>query len=65
METKQQMVAVTAYQASVKFDGKWYPSDTSKNIDDVLDFIKRAREATHSRNLPCNIIEKTIYEPAQ
>ena len=65
MENKQQMVAVTAYQASVKFEGRWYNSATSKNIEDVLNFVKRAREKTHSRNLPCNIVETVIYEPAQ
>lgn len=65
MENKQQMVAVTVYQATVKFEGKWYSSEESKSIDDALDFIKRARKKTHSTNLPCNIIEKTAYEVAQ
>lgn len=65
MENKQQMVAVTVYQATVKFEGKWYASEESKSIDDALDFIKRAREKTHSTNLPCNIIEKTAWEVAQ
>ena len=65
MENKQQMVAVTVYQATVKFEGVWYTSKESKNLDDALAFIKRAREKTHSRNLPCNIIEKTAYEAAQ
>ena len=65
MENKQQMVAVTVYQATVKFEGKWYSSNASKNLDDALAFIKRARENTHSTNLPSNIIEKTAYEVAQ
>lgn len=65
MENKQQMVAVTVYQATVKFEGVWYTSKESKNLDDALAFIKRAREKTHARNLPCNIIEKTAYEAAQ
>lgn len=65
MENKQEFVAVTAYQATVKFEGVWYPSEVSKNINDVLNFVRRAREKTHARNLPCNIIETVIYEPAQ
>ena len=65
MENKQQMVAVTVYQATVKFEGKWYSSKESKSIDDALDFIERARQNTHSTNLPCNIIEKTAWEVAQ
>lgn len=64
MENKQEMVAVTAYQASVKFEGKWYTSEMSKDISVVLSFVKRAREKTHSKNLPCNIIETVVYEPA-
>ena len=65
MENKQQMVAVTVYQATVKFEGVWYTSKESKNLEDALAFIKRAREKTHARNLPCNIIEKAAYEVAQ
>ena len=65
MEQKKNFVAVTAYQASVKFEGKWYNSEPSKNLDDALLFVKRAREKTHSRNMPCNIIECILYEPAQ
>lgn len=65
MENKQQMVAVTVYQATVKFEGKWYSSKESKSIDDALGFIKRAREAAKTVSLPCNLIEKTAYEVAQ
>lgn len=65
MENKQKMVAVTVYVASVKFEGKWYTSEASKNIDDALDFIKRARMKTHCTNMPCNLIEKVAYEVAK
>ena len=65
MENKQEMVAAIAYQASVKFEGKWYTSEMSKDISDVLNFVKRARQNTHSKNLPCNIIQCIVYEPAQ
>ena len=65
MEQKKNFVAVTAYQASVKFEGKWYNSDTSKNLSDVMDFVKRARQKTHAKNMPCNIIETVVYEAAQ
>lgn len=65
MENKQKMIAVTVYIATVKFEGKWYTSEASKNVDDVLDFIKRARQKTHCTNMPCNIIEKTAYEVAK
>lgn len=65
MEQKKEFKAVTAYQASVKFEGKWYSSKPSKNINDALEFVKRAREKTHARNMPCNIIEVTVYEAAQ
>ena len=65
MENKQQMIAVTVYVASVKFEGSWYTSEPSKNIDDALNFIKRARTKTHAQNMPCNLIEKTAYEVAK
>ena len=65
MENKQKMVAVTVYVASVKFEGKWYTSNESKDINDALDFIKRARLKTHCTNMPCNIIEKVAYEVAK
>lgn len=65
MEQKKNFVAVTAYQASVKFEGTWYSSKPSKNIDYVMDFVKRARQKTHARNMPCNIIETVVYEAAQ
>ena len=65
MENKQQMVAVTVYQATVKFEGEWYSSKESKSIDDALSFLKRAREAAKTVNLPCNLIKKTAYEVAQ
>lgn len=64
-QEKKNFVAVTAYQASVKFEGKWYSSKPSKSIDDVLTFVKRARQKTHAHNMPCNIIETIVYEPAQ
>ena len=65
MEQKKNFVAVTAYQASVKFEGKWYSSKPSKNIGDALEFVKRARQKTHTKNMPCNIIESVVYEAAQ
>jgi hypothetical protein len=65
MEQKKSFVAVTAYQASVKFEGKWYSSKPSKNVNDALEFVKRARQKTHAHNMPCNIIETVVYEAAQ
>jgi hypothetical protein len=65
MEQKKEFKAVTAYQASVKFEGKWYNSETSKNLSDVMDFIMRARQKTHAKNMPCNIMEVIVYEAAQ
>lgn len=65
MENKQQMKAVTVYVASVKFNARWYTSPQSKKLDDALNFIKRARLATHTVNMPCNIVERTAYEAAQ
>jgi hypothetical protein len=65
MENKQQMVAMTAYVASVKFEGRWYTSTEYMKIENALDFIKRARQKTHAQNMPCNLIEKTVYRAAQ
>lgn len=65
MESKVKMVALTAYVASVKFEGRWYTSAECMNLEDALDFIKRARLKTHAQNMPCNIIEKTVYRAAQ
>lgn len=65
MEQKKNFVAVTAYQASVKFEGKWYNSKPSKNINDVMNFVMRARQKTHAHNMPCNIMEVIVYEAAQ
>lgn len=65
MENKQQMVAMTAYVASVKFEGKWYTSADCMKLEDALEFIRRARIKTHAQNMPCNVIEKTVYRAAQ
>lgn len=65
MEQKKNFVAVTAYQASVKFEGKWYNSKPSKSINDAMNFVMRARQKTHAKNMPCNIIETVVYEAAQ
>jgi hypothetical protein len=62
---KQNLVAVTVYYASVKFEGKWYTSVPDKDVNVALNFIKRAREKTHCKNVPCNVIEDTRYEAAQ
>lgn len=66
METnKKNLVTVTVYYASVKFEGKWYTSVPNKDINEALSFIKRAREKTHAKNMPCNVIEDIAYEAAQ
>lgn len=65
MESKVKMVALTAYEASVKFKGRWYTSAECMNLEDAFDFIKRARLKTHAQNMLCNIIEKTVYRVAQ
>ena len=65
MEQKRNLVAVTAYQASVKFEGKWYSSKPSKDINEAMNFVMRARQKTHAKNMPCNVIETVVYEAAQ
>ena len=63
-ENNKTMVAVTVYYATVQFGGKWYKSTASKNVDDALAFIKRARLATHAKNMCADVIEDVAYEPA-
>lgn len=64
-EDKKALTAVTVYYASVEFEGKWYTSVPSENIDDALDFIKRARLKTHARNMRANVLEDVKYKAAE
>lgn len=54
---KKEMKATTVYYASVKFEGKWYNSVPSANIEDALEFIKRARLKTHAHFMPATVVE--------
>ena len=65
MKENVAMKEVMMYQASVKFEGKWYTSQEFATIDDALDFIKRARLKSKSSMMPCNIFTNTHYVPAE
>lgn len=64
-ENNKTLTAVTVYYASVEFEGKWYTSVPNEDITVALDFIKRARMKTHSRNMRANLLEDTKYKTAE
>lgn len=64
-EDKKTMVAITVYYASVEFEGRWYTSVPSENIDDALAFIKRARTKSHAKNMRANVLEDVKYKAAE
>jgi hypothetical protein len=63
-ENNETMVAVTVYYATLEFCGQWYKSTPSEDVDDALNFVKRARLATHAKNMRSNIVEDVAYKPA-
>ena len=65
METKSTTKVVTMYQANIKFEGKWTLCPETKTLEETLAYVMRARKKTHSRNLPCNIIENVHVVPAE
>ena len=66
METKSNNVKeVTMYRASIKFEGKWFTTPATATIDEQFDFVKRAREKSHSKNLPVNFFTETSWVPAE
>ena len=65
MKENVAMKEVMMYQASVKFEGKWYTSQEFASLDEVLDFVKRARLKSKSRMMPCNIFTTVHYVPAE
>ena len=64
MEKKSEMKQVTLYQASVRFEGKWYTSIPSENIDDAMDFIRRARLKSARRYMECNVNTSVCFKAA-
>jgi hypothetical protein len=65
METKVNMKAVTVYQASINFEGKYYTTPITATLEETMDYVMRARKATHRKNMLCNIMEVVRYVPAE
>ena len=65
METKSATKEVTMWQASIKFEGKWVTCPETATLDETLAYVKRAREKSKARFLPCNIFMNVHTVPAE
>ena len=63
--TNVTMKEVTMYRASIKFEGKWVTCPPSETIEGALEYVKRARIKSTSRNLACNIFTETSWVPTE
>ena len=63
--TNVTMKEVTMYRVSIKFEGKWITCPPSETIEGALEYVKRARLKSTSKNLPVNFFTETSWVPAE